>query len=163
MVTQVQAITRRDSADIANRFRDRAAELRERVGHGIADVVIANSPVDSGTYIMAHRAGPGPSDAEADRSSRGKIRGRSRSQFAGLARNNLYRSVSSAAVANASEIWFTNSALHAARVEWLGWDAPLFGNPGVGGRGPYNTYAIARASAPQIIRDVAREMGMQAR
>lgn len=158
-----RAVTRSESDDIAARFRERAAELRDRVGRRIADVIVDTSPVDSATYIMAHTAGASASEADASRSSEGKVRGQNPAQFRNLARGNLHRSVSSAAVQAAGEIWFRNSSLHAARVEWMGWPAPLFGNPSISGPGPHLVYATARAAAPSIIDAVATEMGMQSR
>lgn len=153
MVTQVQAITRTDSADIAERFRQRAAQLRERVLLRMADAIVDNSPVDTGTYVLAHRAGAGPDSSEAERSSHGKPRPVSESQFKNLARGNLHRSVSSAAVAAATEVFFRNSAVHAPRVEYVGWN----------GRPPYAVYARVRNAADTFIRDAATEMGMRAR
>lgn len=153
MVTQVQAINRRDSADIAAKFRQDAAQLRERVLLRMADEIVNNSPVLTGTYVMAHRAGTSPDGGEGTRSSHGKPFPVSETQFKNLARGNLYRSVSSAAVANATEVYFGNSAVHAARVEHTGW----------GGKPAYAVYARVRNAAPAFIRQAAAELGMQAR
>lgn len=163
MATQVQAITRIESTDIAERFLQNAARLRARVGDMLADAIVDGSPVDTGTYVMAHRAGTGPSEGVADRSSEGKTRGRNPAQFKNLARANLKRSVSAAAVQASGDIWFTNASLHAARVESLGWPAPLFGNPGISGPGPYRVYAQARATFPAFVDRAAAELGMQTR
>jgi len=163
MVVQMQMIYQKRSEDIAARFQARAAELRERVGIEIADRIVDRSPVDSGTYIMAHAAGPDMSGESASRSSQGKPRGRNASQFRELARANLRRSVSAAAVQASGTIWFRNRALHAGRVEYLGWPAPLFGNAGASGRGPYYVYADTRAEVPAIINQVAASMGFDTR
>lgn len=152
MVVQMQAISRTDSTDIAARFRQRAAELRERVGLKIADTIINNSPVDTGTYIMAHIAGQGAMPQIADRSSHGKPRGQTWSQFANIARGNLYRSVSAQAIQASSEIWFRNSAIHAQYVEH-----------GRAGQQGHLVYANTRARVPELIRRAAREMGMETR
>lgn len=154
MVVQIQAISQRTSQNIAERFQQRAAELRERAALKIADALIDNSPVDTGTYIMAHAAGAGAMPQIADRSSHGKPRGRSESQFKNLARGNLYRSVSAQAIQASAEIWFRNTAIHAPFVE--------HGRSGssVAGR---LVYATTRAAAPEFIRQAAREMGMEAR
>lgn len=148
MVVQVQTISRRDSADIAARFQQRAAELRERVGLRLADVIVDNSPVDTGAYILGHVAGTQASTEAASRTSHGRQRNQNRAQFVNLARGNLYRSVSAEAIQASAEIWFRNVTVHAPFVEYLH---------------GYAVYATARASASQIIRDVAVEMGMQAR
>jgi hypothetical protein len=163
MVTQIQAIYRVESTDIAERFRQNAARLRARVGEMLADAIVDGSPVDTGTYVMAHRAGTGPSESDADRSSADKVRGRSPSQFKNLARGNLKRSVSAAAIQASGDIWITNSSLHAERVESLGWPAPLFGNPSISGPGPYRVYASARAQFPAFVSRAAAELGVQTR
>lgn len=150
MVTQVQAISRRDSADISARFQRDAAELRERVLMRMADEIVNNSPVDTGTYIMAHRAGgeAGGIAEPAARSSHGKQRNRPDAQFRNLARGNLYRSVSSAAVSAATEVFFRNVSAHADIVEYLH---------------DHAVYARVRNAAPVFIRQVAAEMGMETR
>lgn len=163
VVSQLEAISRRDSEDIAAKFLARAAEMRRRVGEAIADEIVDLSPVDTGTYVMAHAAGAGDTADSGDRTSHGKRRGQNANQFRELARGNLRRSVSAAAVQASGEIWFRNRAAHAARVEFTGWPAPLFGNPNSSGPGPYHVYAKAAAKTPTIIRRVAAEMGMQAK
>jgi hypothetical protein len=148
MVTQVQAIHRRDSVDIAARFRERAAELRERVLVRMADAIINESPIDTGTYILAHRARAvaGGLDEAGARSSHGRPRGVPDAQFRNLARGNLHRSVSSAAVSAATEVFFRNVSEHADIVEYLHGHA---------------VYAQVRNAAPAFIRDAATELGMQ--
>lgn len=163
VVSQLEAISKRDSEDIAAKFLARAAEMRRRVGEAIADEIIDNSPVDTGTYVMAHVAGAGDTADTGERTSHGKQRNRNASQFKNLARGNLKRSVLAEAIEASGEIWFRNRAAHAARVEFVGWPAPLFGNPNISGPGPYHVYAKTAAMVPTIIRRVAAEMGMQAR
>jgi hypothetical protein len=153
MVVQVQAISKRQTEDIAARFEERARQMRARVGEKIAEAIVQQSPVDTGTYIMAHAAGAGESGESESRSSHGKIRGRNPAQFKGLALGNLRRSVSAAAIGTSDEIWFRNRAIHAARVEYLGW----------GGTGPYRVYAMAAARFPAFVADAARELGMTTR
>lgn len=150
MVAQVQAIYQQDSADIAARFRERAAELRQRVLLDMADSIIDNSPVDTGTYILAHRARTGPVDTGdlATRSSHGKQRGVPDAQFRNLARGNLYRSVSSAAIEASDTVFFHNIAEHADIVEWVH---------------GYAVYAIVRNAAPVFIRRAAQQIGMGVR
>ncbi|HEY7821721.1 MAG TPA: hypothetical protein VIG24_02750, partial [Acidimicrobiia bacterium] len=88
MVVQVQAISKTETASIAIRFQERAAELRRRVGERIADEIVDLSPVDTGTYVMAHVAGSGAMPEIASRSSDNKPRGQNRQQFQNLARGN---------------------------------------------------------------------------
>lgn len=163
VVSQLEAISKRDSEDIAAKFLARAAEMRRRVGEAIADEIVDLSPVDTGTYVMAHVAGAGDTADTGERTSHGKQRNRNASQFKNLARGNLKRSVLAEAIEASGEIWFRNRAAHAARVEFVGWPAPLFGNPNSSGPGPYHVYAKTSAKVPTIIRRVAAEMGMQAR
>lgn len=148
MVVQVQAIHQSTSQDIAARFRQRAAEVRERAALKMADHIVDQSPIDTATYILAHVAGAGASPEIADRSSHGKARGVPDAQFRNLARGNLRRSVSSAAVSAASEIWFRNRAVHAPIVEYVH---------------GYAVYAQTRAMADVFIREAAREAGMEVR
>ena len=163
VVSQLEAISKRDSEDIAAKFLARAAEMRRRVGEAIADEIVDLSPVDTGTYVMAHVAGAGDTADTGERTSHGKQRNRNASQFKNLARGNLKRSVLAEAIEASGEIWFRNRAAHAARVEFVGWPAPLFGNPNSSGPGPYHVYSKTAAKVPTIIRRVAAEMGMQAR
>jgi hypothetical protein len=169
MVVQFKAISKITSGQMEQVFRERAAKLKSAVAERIADDIVDFSPVDTGTYIMAHKAGTGSSDADATRSSAPggtpKQRGRNPQQFKNLARGNLKRSVSSQAVMNATEIWFANSALHAERVETLGWRKPLFGNPNSPRVDvePYRVYAQARRRIKTHIADVAASLGMQVR
>jgi hypothetical protein len=149
MIVQLGAIRTRDTRDIEAAFRERAAQIRQQVAERIADVIIDASPVDTGTYIMAHAAGVGALPEIETRSSHGKPRGRSRAQFQALARHNLKRSVSARAIQASTEVWFRNRALHAAQVEYLGWN----GTPA------YYVYARASAEAQQFIRDAVASAG----
>jgi hypothetical protein len=164
MVVSVKIISQRDSTDIAERFRQRAAEVRSRAAEKIAEDIVNASPVDTGTYIMAHSAQTNDAGGSA-RTSKGKTRGQDPQQFKNLALGNLKRSVSKDAILNSSEIFFRNLAKHAPRVENGGWTRPLFGNP----NSPlvpvpaYYVYSQARNRAPQHIRDAARELGMETR
>lgn len=153
MIVQVRAISQKTTQQAELLFKERAAQLRERVGQKLVDAIVDGSPIDTGTYIMAHVAGAGESGESAGRSSKGKIRGRNPAQFRNLARGNLRRSVSAAAISASAEIWFRNRAEHAGHVEYLGW----------AGTQAYHVYANARAMAPQFIRDAALELGMTTR
>lgn len=162
-ITQIRAVSGKTLQQMELLFQQKARALRKAVGERIADDIVNTSPVDTGTYIMAHKAGSGESDGTADRSSQGKTRGRNAAQFRELARANLKRGVSAAAMQSANEIWFQNSSLHANRVETLGWPAPLFGNPNISGPGPYHVYRKARGNVPAHIRAAARELGFETR
>jgi hypothetical protein len=153
VVVQIQVISRQTSSDLARTFMERAAELRSKVAERIAADIVDFSPVDTGTYVMAHVASTGPSSAKPNRTSADKTRGRDPQQFKNLALGNLRRSVSKEAILQSSEIYFSNRAEHAERVEFLGWTDK-------GGRGADHVYARAEARVAQHIADVAAEMGV---
>jgi hypothetical protein len=157
MIVQFRPITSTRSEDIAKRFREKAAALRSLVAVKIADAIVDASPVDTGTYIMAHVAGTGKSDESATRSSIGKVRGRNPDQFKNLARANLRRSVSADAILNSPEIFFRNRALHADKVEYIGW---FNSGPAMGGfKEPYRVYSSTRGRVDTFIAEAASELG----
>jgi len=162
-VTQIRAVSGKTTAQIELLFRQKAAQLRARIAEKMADSIVDRSPVDTGTYIMAHSAGTAESDAAADRTSLGKPRGRSAAQFKELARYNLKRSVSAAAIQASAVVYFRNRSLHADRVESLGWPAPLFGNPNISGPGPRRVYSRTRGMFGQFLDEATQELGFQTR
>lgn len=162
-VTQIRMFEGKNPEQMRERLRAKFTALRSRVAEKMADSIVDLSPVDTGTYVMAHSAGTSESDEAADRSSAGKVRGRSEAQFKSLARHNLRRSVSSAAIQASGTIYFRNRALHANRVETLGWPAPLFGNPASSGRGPYRVYSTTRGRFGQFVAEATQELGFQTR
>jgi len=153
MVVKVLAISRQTSADIAQKFRDRAAQVRARAAEMMAEDIVKASPVDTGTYIMSHIATTGDAPAGGTTSSMGKPTGRSKAQFENLALGNLKRSVSKDAILNSAQVFFFNRAEHAPEVEFIGWKSVQ----------AYHVYAQARAMALQRIRDAAKEFGMETR
>jgi hypothetical protein len=163
-MVQFRAIDRRRApAELVKSFEQKAEAIKRRVYEKIANRIVDNSPVDTGTYIMAHSAAAGRDEEfQGDRPSKGKVRKRNQQQFRNLARGNLMRSVA-AIPAGATDVYFRNRALHAARVEYLGWAAPLFGNPNISGPEPYRVYALARAGVGEMIREAARETGFDLR
>lgn len=163
-MVQFRAIDRRRApTDIVRSFETRAASLKRRVYESIAHRVIDYSPVDTGTYIMAHTVQAGRSAGSvASESSEGKLRGRPKAMFEQQARARLLGSVATIPP-DATDVYFVNSAMHAPRVEYLGWDAPLFGDPNIAGPGPYRVYARARAEVGQMIQTAAAELGFETR
>ena len=162
-ITQVKMLQGRNPEQMAARTREKFAALRSRVAEKMADNIVDNSPVDTGTYIMAHSAATAESGGQADRSSQNKIRGRSPGQFRELARANLKRSVSARAIQASGTIYFRNTSLHAGRVEFLGWPPPLFGNPRSSGPGPYRVYADTRGKFGVFVSQAAAELGFETR
>jgi hypothetical protein len=157
VIVQFRPITRTRSEDIAQRFREKAAALRSLVAVKIADAIVDASPVDTGTYIMAHVADTGKSSEAPSRSSFNKTRGRNPDQFKNLARGNLRRSVSADAILNSPEIFFRNRALHADRVEYLGWFNS--GPASSGFKEPYGVYLSAKGRVDTFIDEAAAELG----
>lgn len=146
-MVQFQMISQNTSATMERVLAERAAALRKRVVEKMADRIIEYSPVDTGTYVLAHTVRPEETNYDT-RSSHGRARARNPAQFKALARGNLMRSVSALSL-DAREVWFRNRAVHAPRVEYLGWP----------GRGAYHVYARVRAEGAQMIRDAAQELG----
>jgi len=153
VVVSIRMISKQTSADIAERFRERAAQVRSRAAEMMAEDIIKASPVDTGTYIMSHIATTDGTSSGGTTSSSRKTRGRSKEQFQNLALGNLKRSVSKDAILNSSQIFFTNRAEHAPEVEFIGWKSVA----------AYHVYGQARAMAQQRIRDAAAEFGMETR
>ena len=153
MVVQFRAISQKTTQQAELLFQERAAALRRLAAEKIAEAIVDYSPVDTGTYIMAHAAGSAESAEAASRTSRGKARGRNPRQFKTLALGNLKRSVSSAAVTAGQEIWFRNRAEHAVKVEYEGWPT----------KEAYHVYAKARAFARIAISEAATELGFRTR
>ena len=153
-MTQFRLIDRRrGTRQVRDAFAEAIGSVKRDVYRGVARVVVEASPVDSGTYIMAHAAGSGESGEVASRTSHGKARGRNPGQFKALALGNLRRSVSAAAVTAGQEIWFRNRSEHAVKVEYEGWPT----------KEAYHVYAKARAYAATAIRDAATELGFRTR
>ena len=146
-MVQFRMIHQRSSDTIERVFKERADALKKRVAEKMADAIIERSPVDTGTYVLAHTARPEATEYET-RSSHGRPRGRNPNQFKALARGNLMRSVA-AWPATSNELFFRNVSAHAGRVEHLGWN----------GVPAYRVYADTRAEAPRYITDAARELG----
>jgi hypothetical protein len=164
MVVSIQMISKRESTDIAERFRERAAQVRSRAAEMMAEDIVngvpndsrdpPGSPVDTGNYVMSHIAvtGSGASGGATTFSER-KRTGRNIAQMKALALANLKRSVSKDAILNSPEIYFTNRAEYADRVEYMGWKSVQ----------AYHVYRKASAMAQQRIRDAAAEFGMETR
>ena len=110
-----------------------------------ADIVIKNSPVDTGTYMDAHQIGT----IESITTSHGKPRNQPYSNFADAARDRLYSQIEGLNVDGSS--WFiTNNSAHAVRVEYTGWDsAPA-----------YSPYTIARGYAPIALEEAKAKVGL---
>lgn len=110
-----------------------------------ADVIIKNSPVDTGTYMDAHQIGT----SESITTSHGKPHNQSYGDFASEARDRLYSQINGLSVDGSN--WFiTNNSAHAVRVEYTGWDfVPA-----------YSPYTIARGYAPIALEEAKAKVGL---
>lgn len=110
-----------------------------------ADIVIKNSPVDTGTYMDAHQIGT----KESIVTSRGKPRNQPYSNFADAARDRLYSQIEGLNVDGSN--WFiTNNSVHAVKVEYTGWNnVPA-----------YSPYTIARGYAPIALEEAKAKVGL---
>ena len=110
-----------------------------------ADIVIKNSPVDTGTYMDAHQIGT----EESITTSHGKPHNQPYSNFADAARDRLYSQIEGLKVDGSN--WFiTNNSAHAIRVEYTGWnDIPA-----------YSPYTIARGYAPIALEEAKAKVGL---
>lgn len=82
---------------------------------GMADQLILNSPVDTGTYITAHNIGT--TAVPATESSEGKPRQQPHEPFAQAARNGLFLDIRTLPE-NANQVVFSNAAFHSDEVEY---------------------------------------------
>ena len=110
-----------------------------------ADVIIKNSPVDTGTYMDAHQIGT----SESITTSHGKPHNQSCGDFASEARDRLYSQINGLSV-DGSDWFITNNSAHAIRVEYIGWDnVPA-----------YSPYTIARGYAPIALEEAKARVGL---
>ena len=110
-----------------------------------ADIVIKNSPVDTGTYMDAHQIGT----SESITTSHGKPHNQPYTNFAEAARDRLYAQIAGLNIDGSN--WFiTNNSAHNIRVEYTGWDkVPA-----------YSPYTIARGYAPVALEEAKARVGL---
>ena len=106
-------------AQLLNFFNENVEGLTKEVLRGMVDVIVENTPVDTGTYADGHavttesrKAGLGTE------SSHGKPRNQSVSGYRENARNRLYAQIE-ALTANTREASITNNSVHAEIVEYV--------------------------------------------
>ena len=110
-----------------------------------ADVVIKNSPVDTGTYMDAHQIGT----SESITTSHGKPHNQPYSNFAEAARDRLYSQINGLSV-DGSDWFITNNSAHNIRVEYTGWNS----------KPAYSPYTIARGYAPIALEEAKARVGL---
>ena len=89
--------------------------FRDLYLQGMADQLVLNSPVDTGTYITAHNIGT--SQVPATESSEGKPRQQPYEAFAQAARNGLFLDIRMLPE-NTNSVVFYNAAFHSDEVEY---------------------------------------------
>ena len=138
--------------DNRTRVSKRIKELQEKLEQFpkefmriTADIVIENSPVDTGTYMDAHQIGT----SESITTSHGKPHNQSYSNFAEAARDRLYSQIDGLNV-DGSNWYIGNNSAHAVRVEYTGWNnVPA-----------YSPYTIARGYAPVALEEAKARTGL---
>jgi len=166
MAVQFKAISKiQTSADLLQRFERASTEVKQHVLRGLADAVIANSPVDTGNYMLSHDIAAGGRDGgfpANPTNSHGLPRRQSREAKAGAARAALF-AVIDAIQPTDTQFMLRNSAVYAARVEYGGWGAGSLSKAvgvtraereqqAASATQPYHVYARARAMAPTLIQ-----------
>lgn len=172
-MVQFKAISKLDtSAAFLEQFERSAGELKREVMRGLAEAVVANSPVDTGNYMLSHevvsggRSGAFP---ENPTTSHGLPRRQPREAKAGQALAALMAQIDGFGDAD-TQFMLRNSAVYAPRVEYGGWgEGALTRAVGVtreerdyqmaNATQPYHVYARARAQAPQIVADARAKLG----
>ena len=110
-----------------------------------ADIVIKNSPVDTGTNMDAHQIGT----RESITPSHGKPHNQPYSNFAEAARDRLYSQINVLNV-DVSDWFITNNSAHNIRVEYTGWNS----------KPAYSPYTIARGYAPIALEEAKARTGL---
>ena len=138
--------------DNRTRVSKRIKELQEKLEEFpkqfmriTADIIIENSPVDTGTYMDAHQIGT----SESITTSHGKPHNQPYSNFADAARDRLYSQINGLGV-DGSDWFITNNSAHNIKVEYTGWDS----------KPAYSPYTIARGYAPIALEEAKARVGL---
>ena len=126
-------------------LQEKLEEFPKELMRITADIIIENSPVDTGTYMDAHQIGT----SESITTSHGKPHNQPYSNFASEARDRLYSQINGLNV-DGSDWFITNNSAHSIRVEYTGWDkVPA-----------YSPYTIARGYAPIALEEAKARVGL---
>lgn len=170
-MVQFKAISKIQTSDaLLKRFESAALEVKKDVLRGLAAEVVANSPVDTGNYILSHEIAAGGRDGSfptTPTNSHGLPRAQSKASKAAPALARLNAIIDSIQPTD-TQFMLRNSAVYAWRVEYGGWGAGAV-NRAVGvtreereeqaasATQPYHVYSRARAAAPAIIQRALAE------
>jgi len=105
---------------------------------GMANSIVLDSPVDTGTYMEAHRVGTSPASGSV--SSHGKPKNQPFGTVAQNELNRLYIDIDRLEGAELNTVYFSNIAEHATQVEY---------------EHGYEVYSRAKSKSPQIASQAA--------
>lgn len=135
---------RRDATAIIREFEGEIANIKKRFYKGLIRIIVANSPVDTGTYMDEHTVLAGRPGSTRAVSSHRKPRNQPRGAFEAEALTRLTSQID-ALPDDASDVVIANFAAHAKFVE-----------NGRAGAVGYLVYRRARASSLNIINGILR-------
>lgn len=130
-----------DRTSIANKLKkleDLVEDFGEEYLRGMANSIVLDSPVDTGTYMESHRVGTSP--ASGITSSKNKPKNQPFGAVAQSELNRLYADIEALKDADLSTVYFSNIAEHATEVEY---------------QHGYEVYSRARSKSPQIAKEAA--------
>lgn len=130
-----------DRTSLANKLKkleDLVEDFGEEYLRGMANSVVLDSPVDTGTYMESHRIGNAP--ASGITSSKGKPKDQPFGAIAQSELNRLYADIEALKDKDLSTVYFSNIAEHATEVEY---------------QHGYEVYSRARSKSPQIAKEAA--------
>lgn len=100
-------------------FNENVEGLTKEVLRGMVDVIVENTPVDTGTYADSHHiTQEGRQGGYGTASSHGKPRNQSETAYRESARSRLYGQIEGV-TANTRETSITNDSVHASIVEYV--------------------------------------------
>lgn len=115
--------------------------FQEALLQGMAESVVLDSPVDTGTYMESHNVGTSPESSR--NSSRGKPRNQPYETYAQASLNELFVQIEAVSGEDLDNIYFYNTAEHATDVEYVH---------------GYEPYSRMMAKAPQIAEQAAAKV-----
>lgn len=136
LITDDQAVSYKQK-----KLRENVQQFRDLFLQKMAQEVVLNSPVDTGTYITEHEIVEGSGGSSGGVSSKGKPRNQPWEPNAQQGLNNLYADISILSE-EAPNVTMINNAEHADKVEY---------------EHGYATYASARRNASALAKQAAQE------
>lgn len=138
-MTQFKVVDNRASiAAKLKKLEQTLDDFAQEYMQGMANSIVMDSPVDTGTYMEAHRIGTSP--ASGSMSSHGRPKNQPFGTVAQGELNRLYADIDRLEGAELSTIYFSNIAEHATDVEY---------------QHGYEIYSRARNKSPQIAAQAA--------